>query len=50
MGSAVNPAITDITTFVCFAVAPLNLLKGGVVSFITMLVYKPLHVMMKRGK
>lgn len=50
MGTAVNPAITDITTFVCFAVAPLNLLKGGVVSFITMLVYKPLHVMMKSRK
>ena len=50
MGTAVNPAITDITTFVCFAVAPLNLLKGGAVSFVTMLVYKPLHVMMKSRK
>lgn len=50
MGTAINPGITNITTFVCFAVVPLNLLKGSVVSLITMFVYKPLHVIIKSRK
>ncbi len=40
MGSAVNPAIGDISTFVLLAVAPLNLIKGLAVSTLTMLLYK----------
>ena len=50
MGTAINPAITDLTTFVFFAVAPLNLLKSGAVSLLTMFVYKPLRVIMKSRK
>ncbi len=40
MGSVINPAITNLETFVLFAVAPFNLLKGVMVSVITLLVYK----------
>ena len=40
MGSAVNPAIKSVGTLVLFAVAPLNLLKGAVVSLLTFLLYK----------
>lgn len=40
MGSALNPAITDLKTFVLYAVAPFNLFKGIVVSSITLLIYK----------
>jgi len=40
MGSAINPAIKDLTTFILFAVAPFNLLKGIIVSVVTLLVYK----------
>lgn len=40
MGTAVNPAITSLTTFVMFAVAPFNLLKGVVVSVIVFFIYK----------
>ena len=47
MGTAINPAITDLTTLVVFAVAPLNILKGVSVSLITMLVYKKLSHFMK---
>ena len=47
MGTAINPAITDLTTLVLFAVAPLNILKGVSVSVITMLVYKKLSRFMK---
>lgn len=40
MGSAVNASIRSVSTFVLFAVAPLNLIKGAVVSMLTMLLYK----------
>ena len=50
MGTAINPAITDITTLVMFAVAPLNIIKGVSVSIITMLVYKKLSRFMKAAQ
>ena len=40
MGGKINASIKDITTFVLLAVAPLNLIKGGAVSVLTMLLYK----------
>lgn len=40
MGTAVNANITDLFTFVAFAVAPFNLLKGVLVSIIVLLIYK----------
>lgn len=39
MGSAVNKAITSLPTFVLFAVVPFNIIKGVVVSLVTMLLY-----------
>lgn len=47
MGSAVNPAITSITTFVLLAVAPFNLLKGIMVSVITLVLYKYVSPILK---
>lgn len=40
MGTAVNPNITGLSTFVIFAVAPFNLLKGVLVSVIVLAIYK----------
>lgn len=40
MGTSVNPNITSLSTFVMFAVAPFNLLKGVLVSLIVFLIYK----------
>lgn len=40
MGSAVNPSINSISTFILLAVVPFNLLKGIIVSAITMVLYK----------
>lgn len=40
MGAAVNGSITDLFTFVAFAVAPFNILKGVLVSLIVFLIYK----------
>ena len=47
MGTAVNPAITGLGTFVLFAVVPFNILKGIVVSVITLLIYKKLSPIFK---
>lgn len=47
MGSAVNPAITNVTTFVLLAVAPFNLLKGVIVSVITLVLYKYVSPILK---
>ena len=48
MGTKINAAITDVVTFVCFAVAPHNLIKGGSVSLITLLIYKKLSPILKK--
>ena len=40
MGTAIRGGVNSITTFVMLCVAPLNLLKGTVVSALTMLLYK----------
>lgn len=40
MGQEINGGIHSVTTFVIFAVAPLNLIKGTLVSVLTMLLYK----------
>lgn len=40
MGGQINPAISNVSTFVLLAVAPLNLIKGAAVSVLTMLLYK----------
>lgn len=47
LGTKVNANITDVTTLVLFAVVPLNLIKGGVVSLITILIYKKLSPILK---
>ena len=47
MGSAVNASITDLFTFVMFAVVPFNLLKGVVVSIIVLLIYKKISPILK---
>ena len=46
-GTDINSNITDVTSFVILAVAPLNLLKGGLVSLITLVAYKPLSPVLK---
>ena len=47
MGTAANKAINSMFTFVLFATAPLNILKCGLVSVFTMLIYKPISRILK---
>lgn len=47
MGTVINPNITSLTTFVVFAVAPFNLLKGVLVSLIVLMIYKKISPVLK---
>ena len=47
MGTAVNGHITNLLTFVVFAVAPFNLLKGVMVSVVVLLIYKKISPILK---
>ena len=51
MGQKVNPLMQEgsIVSFVIVCVAPLNLLKGALVSTVTMFIYKPLSKIIKSG-
>lgn len=40
MGSAIHASISNVTTFVILCVAPLNLIKGAMISVLTLLLYK----------
>ena len=39
-----------MTTLALFAVAPMNLMKGGIVSIVTMLIYKKLSPILHSKK
>ncbi len=47
MGTAVNANINNLFTFVMFAVAPFNLLKGVLDSIIVMAIYKKISPILK---
>ncbi len=47
MGTAVNPRITSLNTFVLFAVAPFNFIKGVIASVLTGLLYKRVSPVIK---
>ena len=49
MGTAINPSITNLGTFVLFAVAPLNIIKGSLLSVVTVAVYKQLSPILKNA-
>ena len=49
MGHVINPAINSVSTLALFAVVPMNLLKGSVVSVVTILVYKKLSPILHKG-
>lgn len=42
MASSVNPAVTDINSLIILSIIPFNLLKGVIISLITLLSYKKL--------
>lgn len=50
MGTAINANINNIITFVIIAVAPFNIIKGIVVSLVTMLIYKHISPILKGNR
>lgn len=50
MGTAVNGNITSLFTFVAFAVAPFNLLKGILVSVVVFLIYKKISPVFRMNR
>ena len=49
MGQAINSRVTDVWSFVILMVAPINLIKGTMISVLTMLVYKRVSPIIKYG-
>ena len=49
MGTEVNGAIHSVSTLVLFAVVPFNVLKGIVVSFVTLVLYKRVEKLLFRN-
>lgn len=48
MGSAVNKFVIDYKTLILFAVVPFNLIKGTIVSIVTILIYKKVSPILHR--
>ena len=46
-GAAINPAVSNVWTFVFLTVAPFNFIKGTLVSLITTLVYKRISAIIR---
>ena len=49
MGTAVNAGIQDVFGFVMLAVAPFNILKGILVSGLTLALYKNIRPILRRS-
>lgn len=50
MGTAINPGVKDLTSFVVLMVAPINIIKGVGISVLTMLIYKKVSPIIKYGR
>ena len=49
LGTKVNSNITDLTTFILYAIVPFNLIKGFVISTITLVIYKHISPILHKG-
>lgn len=47
MGTAVNPAITSLSSLILLAVVPFNIVKGVLVSVLTLLLYKRVEQLLR---
>ena len=47
MGKAVNPRVNDLLSFVLWFIAPFNLIKGILISLLTLPIYKKLEKFFK---
>ena len=50
MCQQVNPAISGMSGYLLLGVLPFNLIKGAILTVITMLVYKKLSIFVREGR
>lgn len=50
MGAVVNPNISNFETLVLYGIIPFNLVKGAVLSVITLLIYKHISPILHKGQ
>jgi riboflavin transporter FmnP len=48
MTAAINKWVVDYKTMILYAVVPFNLLKGTIVSLVTILIYKKVSPILKK--
>lgn len=48
IASKINPQVKDLNTYIIWAIIPFNLIKGVIVSFITLLVYKSISPVLNK--
>lgn len=49
MGSALNPKVVDLATYIMWMVTPFNIIKGILMSIIVVLVYKKVEYILRKG-
>jgi riboflavin transporter len=49
MGSAINPKVVDLATYIIWMVTPFNIMKGILMSIIVVLVYKKVEPVLRKG-
>lgn len=49
MGTAINPNVKDLLSFVLWFIAPFNLIKGILLSIITIPLYKKIEKLIKNN-
>lgn len=49
MGTAVNSKIVDVNTLVLYGISPFNVLKGSIIAFVALIVYKKVSPILKNN-
>ncbi len=49
LGTVVNSRIVDVKTLVLYGISPFNILKGAVIAFVTLLIYKKISPILKNN-
>lgn len=49
LGTVVNSKIVDVTTLVLYGISPFNILKGAIIAFVTLLIYKKVSPILKNN-
>jgi len=48
MGTIINPRVTDLTTFVIWMIAPFNILKAGIMTLVTLPLFKKMEKILSK--